>query len=250
MRELSINEITRLEHNECIPSIRGTIKKVFDRRSGTNERGAWSIQGAVLIQGRDEIELRVDNHEDIKHLEGKDAVIFCWKSDKGLSGVYAFDDVYKGATKRKVRVTKSGTIADANAAGAPASDGGNKEHAPQNKTPSAGNQTASQASSQHELNELSARKIIAQFANLDILCRKAVEYVEEQLAEVGITMTDEQRQSRWASYFIQAAQYEKLHRAMPTGLMSLKPKKSADPEPVENVQVEDTQPEPDEEDPF
>ena len=238
MRELTINEVLKLDDKEVIPSIRGVVSGVYARKEGIHaQHGPWSFQDLKLSQGGTDIYVKVESHEDLSYVKGKEVVIHCWKSDKGMSGVYAFDDTYKGETRRKIRVTKSGTIADSSAAGAPAASNDAPDGPPQNKTAPAATHTASRG---NEMSELHVRKGLNQLANLDIQCRMAVEYVRHKLVEAGITMSDDEVQARWSSYYIQATR-ENWHKAMPTGDYDLgkskapveAPKTSVASEPVE-----------------
>jgi hypothetical protein len=116
MRTVPIIDIAKLEHGEVIPSVRGTFKRVFDRKSGVNAKGDWSVQHVVLAQDGAEIKMAFWNHEDLKGDEGKEMEIRAHEGKKGLTSVFVEDEEYpKGSKKitRIIRVTEAAQIREA-----------------------------------------------------------------------------------------------------------------------------------------
>ena len=211
MRELSIADVLQLEDKELIPSIKGTVKVVFDRKSGTSAKGPWSVQGFVLSQGDEEITCGAWNmDDDLKALKGSEVTLSCWKGDKGLSGVYAQDDEYNGNITRKIRLTKTAQIA-VNGSVSP-QESPKASAAP--KTPATKRNPVKGGTA--PLDELAVRKNLNQLANFDLQCGVAADYTRRKMKERGLEMTAEEFQARWSSYFITGTR-ENWHRAIPAG---------------------------------
>lgn len=111
MRVVTIDSIKELENKEPIPSVRGTITKVFDYKTGESSQGPWSLQNGFFKDSTGELKILFTNQPDAKSFQEKEVIIKSHSGDKGLSGVYASDDTYKGETKRIIKITATADIA-------------------------------------------------------------------------------------------------------------------------------------------
>jgi len=48
MKQMSFAEILDLENGQQIPAFEGTVKRVFDQKTGVGEYGAWALQNLIL----------------------------------------------------------------------------------------------------------------------------------------------------------------------------------------------------------
>jgi hypothetical protein len=125
MRIVSIREVLALGAGETIPSVKGRVLEVFDRNSGTISKGprageSWAIQNLRISDGTGEIKIMVKDREDAlpKSYKGRELVLSCNDGNKGLTGLKAQDDEYRGKVERIIAVTKSAHIELADGAAA------------------------------------------------------------------------------------------------------------------------------------
>lgn len=105
-------EIPQLEADEIITCTAGTLKKLFEPKKGENSNGPWSIQHGTLEKDGASIELFIKDREPIPQTwRGREIIVSAHKGEKGWSGVYAYDDTYKGKTTRKVKITPTAEVA-------------------------------------------------------------------------------------------------------------------------------------------
>lgn len=87
--------------------IKGTITKVWERKSGTGQHGEWSFQNCgFTIDGGDKITLKFSGFPDQSDLAGKPFHAKSTKGDKGTHGLKV--EIYRD--KPVVVVTKSAQI--------------------------------------------------------------------------------------------------------------------------------------------
>ena len=127
MRIVKLSDVPVLEDGEIIPSIRGTIVDVYERKTGSNDKGEWSIQNATISGDGVKVDLKVHNRDDIKPFKGKVVLISCKDGSKGLTGVYALHDTYGGKTTKKVKLTATAVIESGDAPAPSDNDGGEPE---------------------------------------------------------------------------------------------------------------------------
>jgi len=48
MKQLTFEEINDLENGQQIPAMQGTVKKVFDQKTGVGDYGPWHLQNLIL----------------------------------------------------------------------------------------------------------------------------------------------------------------------------------------------------------
>lgn len=111
MRLVTIGELPTLENKEGVPSIQGTLTKVYERKTGESDRGPWSVQNGLLQDSTGEIKVLFTNQPDARIYQGKSVSITSHVGDKGMSGVYAHDDTYQGNVKRILKLTATAQIA-------------------------------------------------------------------------------------------------------------------------------------------
>src|ERR1039457_6090012 len=110
MRVTKISEVASLENKEAIPSIIGTLTKVWDYKTGEGEDGAWSMQGGSIKDDSGEIKILFKNQPDAKKYSGKLISITSHSGSKGISGVYADDNLYKDLKTRQIKVTATAEV--------------------------------------------------------------------------------------------------------------------------------------------
>lgn len=128
---MSVAEVLAMDPGEQVPSIQGTVKVIFDRKTGTNDKGEWAIQGFVLKDGESESEIIVSlkNREPLdKGLRGKPIwIVSHQKAKGGISGIKR--EEYQG--KAQLSVTESAELVR--------SDGKEKSESPEpTEVPTAG----------------------------------------------------------------------------------------------------------------
>src|SRR4030095_13307366 len=91
MRLMSFSEINDLENGQQIPSLEGTVNKVFEPKTGVGEWGPWSLQNIILQdEHANEITCTWSGEDafDPKQWEGKTILIESGKDKKEqLAGV-------------------------------------------------------------------------------------------------------------------------------------------------------------------
>lgn len=104
-------QINDLPEKALIYKVQGVLKTIWEPHTGTNSRGAYSIQkGSILIDGV-EVGIFLKDREEIpKSAKGKIIVFETNNGAKGHTGVYTMDDEYKGEKKRLINVTASGLM--------------------------------------------------------------------------------------------------------------------------------------------
>ena len=110
MRQLTIEDVNGLDAGEVVPSIKGTITRVFQRREGTNQNGEWSVQDALLAADGSEIKVKFWNHADLSDVAGKEVTLQAHQGKTGLTSLFAEDDDYKGKITRYIRATAATKI--------------------------------------------------------------------------------------------------------------------------------------------
>jgi hypothetical protein len=121
MRILTIAEALNLEPGEKVPALRGKIVKIFDRSSGNNEHGDWSIQNLELIDASDpklKLKVKVFDREDIpRSWTNKTIYIESGTGEKGIKGCEIKQDTYRwteGQPIKKLLEVKTGSGAAIN----------------------------------------------------------------------------------------------------------------------------------------
>lgn len=114
-----IAKIASLQNGTPVDSISGVLENVYERRAGTTEKGRpWSFQDLILKDKTGTIKVKLNGRKECpKNMEGRVVTISSVRGSKGLEGVIAEDNEYKGKTTRLVRVTEVASVT--------AADGGN-----------------------------------------------------------------------------------------------------------------------------
>lgn len=106
MRKLTIVDALKLEHNEAVPSISGTIEKVWDYKTGEGEYGPWSFQNFTMKDGTGKIKCVLSNREEVtpSRAEGRNVFMQCIESKKhGLTGLKIEDKAFKSKDGSSVK---------------------------------------------------------------------------------------------------------------------------------------------------
>jgi hypothetical protein len=189
--------------------MRAEVVKVYERKEGTSDRGAWSMQRVELRDfDGDTIVALLTDRDPFLYQPGDLMILQAFVGDRGASGLYAHDDTFKDVTRRQIKVTKTGVIyRDENdTAPAPAPTPAQAPapvQAPQAQPAPA---PASAPAPADNAAMAAARREITRIANLHVLCVMAVERIEVPLIEqiTSGPMSESQRQAAVASIFIKA----------------------------------------------
>jgi len=66
----TIPEVKKFPVGTVVPAISGTVKVVFQRKTGDSQYGPWSLQGLVLAGDNEEIVCTCWGCDDLAHLKG------------------------------------------------------------------------------------------------------------------------------------------------------------------------------------
>jgi hypothetical protein len=112
MRVVPLRDVLGLQSGETVPSVRGRITRVWDRKTGTNSTGDWAIQNLLLKDDSGaEIKVKVTDRDAIPGTwKGKLVYIACNEGKHGLTGIKAKDDDYGGKVNRILSVTPTAAI--------------------------------------------------------------------------------------------------------------------------------------------
>jgi hypothetical protein len=122
MRVIHLSEVLQMEPGETVTATKGKLKSVFERNTGTNEHGDWSIQNVILADGELEIKVKVCDRETAIPSAWKGKLIYLTSvnGDKGITGLKVKEDTYKGKTSKILSATKTAEIGLQDGSEAPA----------------------------------------------------------------------------------------------------------------------------------
>lgn len=114
MRVVPIKELAVLTLGETVPSVRGKLTAIYDRKTGQGQNGEWSLQNCELTDSTGKIKVKLDDRDALpKDWRGREVYISCNNGDKGLTGIKIKEETYKGNTSRILSVTESAHLDDA-----------------------------------------------------------------------------------------------------------------------------------------
>lgn len=105
MRKLTISDALNLGHNEAVPSISGTIEKVYDYKTGEGEFGPWSFQNFQMTDGTGKVKCVLSNRDEIttERYQGQNVFMQCIESKKhGLTGLKMEEKTFKSKEGKEV----------------------------------------------------------------------------------------------------------------------------------------------------
>ena len=108
----TIEQIKGMEDGLVITRIDGIVKALFPRKTGSSDKGEWSVQTLILAQGQSEIPVSLWNKDAIPdNIKGKAVSLVAFKGSKGWSGLYKNTGKSKdGSPRIEIRGTKSADI--------------------------------------------------------------------------------------------------------------------------------------------
>ena len=113
----TVKQILAMQPGEVVQGFTGRVKKVFDQKAGTSDRGRdWKKQGVVIADGNFEIQLSIWNQSQLKSQQWEGRIIEIWQ-DGGMK-VGDYTPRNGGKTVRQLEVNEEATISEGN--GAPA----------------------------------------------------------------------------------------------------------------------------------
>ncbi len=227
-----LSAFASLADGQPIAAVQGVLVKLFDQKTGTSSAGAWALQNGEIEADGVTIPITFKDRDPLdKTLKGR-TILISSSNDKGMKGVYCWDDTRNNATVRKIKVTPSATLDIISGGGGHAHQNHQQQQPQGGQTsltnpPDQGGQGGGQRQqtqaakppkdqSKEDADFLEARKTINQIANLHLLCMLAVERYEAEAykALTSRDMSEGQRQAAVASIFIKADR-EGLVRYMP-----------------------------------
>lgn len=236
-RIATVAEIQALQHKGIIFHTELSAISVYERKSGTNQRGEWSIQNVKCVDAQGaEIKVAFHGHDEVPFKAGQWFTLSAYHGQNGWSGLYAEDDTYQGTTTRIIKATKTAQIGIGPSTGTTPPDpqtqgmGGagqanaqqpatQPEQAPQQpqQQPSVPTPATPKAPENGSSELTDARRMIVQFANLHTLCALAVMKMESPTLEgvTGTPMSESQLQGAIASIYI-SSERAGMARKMPT----------------------------------
>lgn len=106
-----------LGNGAALEAVVGKLTKLFPRKSGTKaaDNTPWSIQNGELTDNTGAVipVMFKDCGEISKDWQNHTVALLGKHGDKGLSGLYVFDDTYNDSTVRKLKLTPTGTLMSA-----------------------------------------------------------------------------------------------------------------------------------------
>jgi hypothetical protein len=119
MRLVPIKEVLTMA-GENVPCCRGQITDVTKQLAGGEGEKAWRFQKLTIRDDSGEIKVKIWDREAYPvTIKGQIVTLTCKDGEKGLSGVKAKEDEYRGATSTILNVTPSGIIELGNGQPAP-----------------------------------------------------------------------------------------------------------------------------------
>lgn len=253
MPVLTVSEVLQRQVGEQIPECRGTLKAIYKRSTGINARGPWSLQNAVLTDGKSDLKIKLSDKDEISEAwKGREVWLLATHGKQGFTGLRFEEDSYTDKKTGKpvksliLKVTPTGSITlnvavapkpaqtpppnvPCDAEGRPIDpDEGEPERPPEpkrNKVPLTPEER--HAALVRAVHEASAD--MTRILNLYLLASEAVltyaapAYLERH----GVTMSPEQKEKLIMSVYIDTR--PRLAGTMPTGAIEpfLKPKGGA-----------------------
>lgn len=98
-----------LTDGQTVGMIVGTLSILYGWKTGNNAKKPWAIQNGILTDdtGAELPVVFMDRESELgKEWKGVKIQLVAG-TDKGLTGLYAYDDTFQGRTTRKLKVTKS-----------------------------------------------------------------------------------------------------------------------------------------------
>ncbi len=127
-RTIPLSEVLKMDAGESVVQTKGLLEKVFERKTGTNKNGEWSLQNAVLKDGGSEIKICLSGRAagELEPLKGREIWLISNKSEKhGLTGLKVEDNNWtdksgNAHSDKIIKVTASAVIARSDTAQAAA----------------------------------------------------------------------------------------------------------------------------------
>lgn len=194
---MTANEIQNLADGIPITRLDGVLKETYKPKTGTNSKGDWQVQEAVLQLPDGEVKLKAWNVGDLKDLKGQQIVVEAHKSDRhGWTGCFKEVENYNGKTYHRVKLTESCKISQANDA------------TPTAATVSEARKVFASPATTVEYDEdtavRDARGFAMKMANALLIALEATRYVagEFEKKHLGESLSGEQQQAMCSSIFI------------------------------------------------
>ncbi|MEM4247636.1 MAG: hypothetical protein QXH80_00010 [Candidatus Nanoarchaeia archaeon] len=110
MKTLTLEE-AKQRVGEIVPAIKCVLSKLYERKSGTNNVGEWSIQNGELSDSTGILRVMFNGRDEIpEEYVGKEIILSSTMSKHGMYGVKVEEEEYKGKKYVQVRVSQAAAI--------------------------------------------------------------------------------------------------------------------------------------------
>lgn len=107
-----LNMLKTFIDGQAVGCVEGKLVKLFKQKTGSNSNGDWAIQnGELEAADGTVVPLFIKDRDQLgDSLKNRTIRITAKKGDKGVSGLYVFDDEKNDVIVRKLKVTPTATI--------------------------------------------------------------------------------------------------------------------------------------------
>ncbi len=111
MQVMKVNEILKLNHNAVVTAFKGKVLSTELRREWKKGDDSSTFEN-VLVQDStgDKIWIVLKDRPPIGKAKGRSITILAHNGKKGISGLYAIDNEFKGKKTRQLKVTATGEL--------------------------------------------------------------------------------------------------------------------------------------------
>lgn len=238
-RLVPLNEVANYSDGEILPMVRGKLTKLYEGKTKTGRYGDYILQNGEITGEGVTIPLFMMLENEIpQSWKGREVSITAHDGDKGLAGIEASDNEYKGKTTRQIKITGKAEFALVSGSG-----GGEQrreeprqeERRQETRQPAQDNRPAdhghrTEPGSPFDINEV--KKGLTQCANLMLLASIAVErVVVKGYKDTTGKDLDEQRKSAMATSLYISAERKGQNTLMPTKPLDFAKQPSPPPRP-------------------
>lgn len=93
---VKLSDIATMDDDDVIKAVKGTLTKLYPRKSGVGDNGPWSFESGELSDGKTSVKITFKDREALpKEMKGRQIYILAYHGEKGWSGVKKKTDDYK-----------------------------------------------------------------------------------------------------------------------------------------------------------
>lgn len=109
MKTITVSEALEMS-GMPIPRITGTVKKIWERKTGSNDNGDWSMQSGILSDNGGEIKFTMSGFGEFPYKEGTKVIFRSKEGKKGMTGVKVKAVEYQGKSSVVLWVTPTAIV--------------------------------------------------------------------------------------------------------------------------------------------